>query len=173
MARPSIYYTPEEVDSIIRWHLAGEKQDYIALQLERSPKQISKKIKSLRRTGRLTCTSQIAAVWSEFDIETLKACVQAGEKNEDIAKRLGRTAWAVRTRITLLQLSRREPPREPVNPLTPFSMPDHMRYQDDPAAIGPSRLVYMPVRNTHFQSGGSSLEGGRWLSTSGRQGAVT
>lgn len=125
--------------------------------------------------------------WTPEQVETLRRMFFENARFKTIAEELGMPIGRVNNKVQDMRRTGEHMPTRhygssragqrpivaPPERLAEFSMPDNMRYEDDPAAIGPGRPVYMPIRNTHFQSGGSSLEGGRWLSTSGRQGAVT
>jgi len=117
-----------------------------------------------------TQDGQFIEMWNDRDITM-----------EQMMETLGRTRTAITSRAYfwreagMLMIDRAESPmQEYVRPkFEPFSMPDNMRYQDDPRAIGPGRPVYVPIRTDHYQSAGSSLgQGGRYRSLSGKHGAV-
>jgi len=125
-------------------------------------------------------------LWTPEEVETLRRMFCENELISEIADKLGMGVERVQSKIRKMREAgeslpsrhrgfvpkHKRPAAAPPPPPPSFTMPDHMRYEDDPRAIGPGHPVYMPVRNTHYQSGGSSVLGGRYLGMSGKNGAV-
>lgn len=177
--RPTLY-SDADVETIVRMCIEGFLNADIAEAIGREVGPVSSKVSSLRKCGAIPAESNRSPrPWTpEAESAFIQAWNAEGADITAIMERFGRTPCSVRQKASSLRSSGIFMRNHALPIDAQPGAPDFNQFatatpfEDDPAAIGPGRPVYMPVITPQYSSASSSLYGGRYISTSGKSGAV-